>query len=107
MNMKRARRTTCHGLLGWAALLLISASGCHSGQSTLTEGEFETSRIERGNVETYVLTEGTIEPANEVILLSPASSIIQKYIKNPASGSPKGKSSFSWIREKYNPVLKS
>ncbi len=83
MNMKRARRTTCHGLLGWAALLLISASGCHSGQSTLTEGEFETSRIERGNVETYVLTEGTIEPANEVILLSPASSIIQKIHKEP------------------------
>ncbi|MBI9061037.1 MAG: efflux RND transporter periplasmic adaptor subunit [Marinilabiliaceae bacterium] len=88
--MKRARRTIRHGLILSATLLLISTAGCQKRQSTISEGEFETSRIERGNVETYVLTEGVIEPANEVILLSPAASIIKKIHKEPGQQVEKG-----------------
>lgn len=88
--MKRAPQTIRRGLILSATLLLISTAGCHKRQSTISEGEFETSRIERGNVETYVLTEGVIEPANEVILLSPAASIIKKIHKEPGQQVEKG-----------------
>jgi len=88
--MKRARRIIHHGLILTAKLILISTAGCHKRQSTISEGEFKTSRIERGNVETYVLTEGVIEPANEVIILSPAASIIKKIHKEPGQQVEKG-----------------
>ena len=55
------------------------------GNSTLTSGKFETAVVERGLV--YVATEasGIVEPANEVIIISPGSSVVKKIIKKPGS----------------------
>lgn len=66
-----------------AILIFAFITGCTQKQSSLTEGEFTAVNIEKGNVETYVVTEGVIEPANEVILLSPTASIIKQIYKEP------------------------
>ena len=60
---------------------LVILTACQQRQSSLVEGKFETYIIDRGHIETFETCEGYVEPANEVLLLSPASSIVEKIIK--------------------------
>jgi HlyD family secretion protein len=55
------------------------------GNSTLITGEYETSTVDRGMVYTTEETTGIVEPANEVIILCPGSSVIMKISKKPGS----------------------
>ncbi len=61
--------------------LILFFGACTQKQSTLIKGDFTTAIVERGLVENYELTEGVVQPANEVLLLSPSSSIIQQIVK--------------------------
>ncbi|MCU4176806.1 efflux RND transporter periplasmic adaptor subunit [Carboxylicivirga sp. N1Y90] len=70
------------------AILFFNA--CTTKQSSLKKGEFQTSTVERGRVENWELTEGIVEPSNEVLLLSPAASIIEEIIKKPGQKVAKG-----------------
>lgn len=63
--------------------LVLIFSACTTKQSSLKQGEFESSVVERGRVENWELTEGIVEPSNEVLLLSPSASIIEEIIKKP------------------------
>ncbi|MCW3806565.1 efflux RND transporter periplasmic adaptor subunit [Plebeiibacterium marinum] len=67
----------------WVIVLITIALGCQSKQSELITGKFETYKIDVGNIETFVPTEGYVIPANEVLLLSPAASIVAKIVKEP------------------------
>jgi HlyD family secretion protein len=60
------------------------------GNSTLITGKFETSVVDRGLVYTAIEASGVVEPANEVIILSPGSSVIKKINKKPGSYVSKG-----------------
>ena len=53
--------------------------------STLITGEYETSIVEKGMVYTTEGTTGIVEPANEVIILCPGSSVIKKISKKPGN----------------------
>jgi HlyD family secretion protein len=55
------------------------------GNSTLITGEYETSTVDRGMVYTTEESTGIVEPANEVIILCPGSSVIKKISKKPGS----------------------
>jgi HlyD family secretion protein len=55
------------------------------GNSTLITGEYETSTVEKGMVYTTEGTPGIVEPANEVIILCPGSSVIKKISKKPGN----------------------
>jgi HlyD family secretion protein len=55
------------------------------GNSTLITGEYETSTVDRGTVYKTEETTGIVEPANEVIILCPGSSVIKKISKKPGS----------------------
>ncbi len=71
-------------------VVLITLFACEPKQSNLVEGEFETYIVDKGNIESFETTEGNVEPANEVILLSPTSSIVKKIIKGPGQRVTKG-----------------
>ncbi|MEX0980981.1 MAG: efflux RND transporter periplasmic adaptor subunit [Bacteroidales bacterium] len=51
----------------------------------ISSGEFEISRVEIGSVVSTIPAEGTVEPESEVLILSPASSIIQRILKGVGS----------------------
>ncbi|QGY44866.1 HlyD family efflux transporter periplasmic adaptor subunit [Maribellus comscasis] len=51
----------------------------------LKQGNFETSVIERGNVVSAINASGVVESENEVLILSPATSIIKTILKEPGS----------------------
>lgn len=55
------------------------------GDSTLTNGKYEAARVERGSVYAAAEASGIVEPANEVIIISPGSSVIKKISKKPGS----------------------
>ena len=55
------------------------------GNSTLITREYETSTVDKGMVYKTEETTGIVEPANEVIILCPVSSVIKKIIKKPGS----------------------
>ena len=63
-------------MLGTIAVFM----GC---QSNSGKGTYETYVVDKGNIETWETTEGFVEPANEVLLLSPAASIITEILKEP------------------------
>lgn len=69
------------GAYVWVMLFILSA--CQPKQSKLMEGKYESYLIDKGDIESYQTAEGHVEPANEVILLSPASSIVKQIIKGP------------------------
>lgn len=71
-------------------ILLGINFGCQPKPTKLIEGEFESYTIDKGNIETFELCQGMVEPANEVILLSPASSVLTKIIKGPGQRVSKG-----------------
>jgi HlyD family secretion protein len=58
--------------------------------SALQAGSFETSVVDRGEVISSINATGVVESENEVLILSPASSIIKKVIKEPGSRVEKG-----------------
>jgi len=51
----------------------------------INSGEFEISEVEIGSVVKTIPAEGTVEPESEVLILSPASSIIQRIVKDVGS----------------------
>ncbi|TRX72362.1 efflux RND transporter periplasmic adaptor subunit [Carboxylicivirga sp. M1479] len=59
-------------------LLIIASCQPQSGS-----GIYETYLVDKGNIETWETTEGRVEPANEVLLLSPTASIIGEIKKEP------------------------
>ncbi|MCU4158167.1 efflux RND transporter periplasmic adaptor subunit [Carboxylicivirga sp. A043] len=59
---------------------LTALLSCQSNSGT---GTYETYVVDKGNIETWETTEGRVEPANEVLLLSPTSSIITEIRKEP------------------------
>ncbi len=58
--------------------------------ATLEPGEYKTSVVEYGTVATSVPATGIVNPKNEVLLLSPASSIISSIRQAPGSHVNKG-----------------
>ncbi len=52
---------------------------------TIKTGNFETLTVDRGNVVSTTQATGVIESENEVILLSPAASIIKSILKEPGN----------------------
>lgn len=58
--------------------------------ATLLSGTFKTEIIERGEVQAYIEASGVVESENEVLVLSPAQSIIQSILKEPGSWVEKG-----------------
>jgi len=65
----------------WFPIIALIFQFCTPKQSTLTFGEFTTAKVERGHVENWKITEGIVQPANEVLLLSPSASIIKQIVK--------------------------
>jgi len=53
--------------------------------SKLIRGSFETAVVDRGQVIKTVSAEGVVESENEVLLHSPASSVIERIINSPGS----------------------
>ena len=53
--------------------------------TTLKSGSFETVTFERGDVVSITDSTGTVESENEVILLSPAASIVKSILKEPGT----------------------
>jgi HlyD family secretion protein len=53
--------------------------------TTLDEGEFETAIVNRGTVIESIAAEGVVEPGSEVLILSPASSIITRIVREAGS----------------------
>jgi HlyD family secretion protein len=53
--------------------------------STIKSGNFETVKVSRGEVISTTQATGVIESENEVILLSPAASIIKSILKEPGN----------------------
>lgn len=51
----------------------------------INSGDFEISEVEIGSVVSTIPAEGTVEPESEVLILSPASSIIQRIVKDVGS----------------------
>ncbi len=51
----------------------------------LEKDQFQTSQVDRGTVMTFIDAEGIVEPENEVLLLSPATSIIHDIINESGS----------------------
>lgn len=51
----------------------------------INSGEFEISEVGVGSVVATIPAEGTVEPESEVLILSPASSIIQRIVKDVGS----------------------
>lgn len=56
----------------------------------LKSGTFKTEIIERGQVQSYIEATGVVESENEVLILSPAQSIIQTVLKEPGSWVERG-----------------
>lgn len=52
---------------------------------SVNEGEFEVVEVDVGQVVSTLPAEGRVEPESEVLILSPASSIIQKIVKDVGS----------------------
>jgi HlyD family secretion protein len=55
------------------------------GNPVFKSGDFQTARVDRGAVMRTVPARGVVEPGSEVLLLSPASSIIKEIHKEPGS----------------------
>ncbi|MDF1571460.1 MAG: efflux RND transporter periplasmic adaptor subunit [Bacteroidales bacterium] len=51
----------------------------------INSGDFVISKVEVGSVVSTIPAEGTVEPESEVLILSPASSIIQRIVKDVGS----------------------
>lgn len=51
----------------------------------INSGDFEISEVEIGSVVSTIPADGTVEPESEVLILSPASSIIQRIVKDVGS----------------------
>ena len=51
----------------------------------ISSGEFEISEVEIGSVVSTIPAEGTVEPESEVLILSPAASIIRRILKDVGS----------------------
>jgi len=51
----------------------------------INAGEIETAEVEIGSVVLTIPAEGTVEPESEVLILSPASSIIKRIVKDVGS----------------------
>ena len=75
------------------AIISVALALYYSGlllPSALQTGSFETSVVDRGKVISSINATGVVESENEVLILSPASSIIKKIIKEPGSRVEKG-----------------
>lgn len=75
-------------LIGVFALVVLAVIVYFSGilvPNALKSGTFETATVHRGNVISTTQASGIVESENEVILLSPASSIIKSILKEPGS----------------------
>jgi HlyD family secretion protein len=75
-------------LIGFIAAIVVTASFylLHLfGDSTLKNGKYEAAVVDRGMVYAAEQASGVVEPANEVIILSPGSSVIKQISKKPGS----------------------
>ncbi len=57
---------------------------------SLEEGKYETARVERGSVILTTPAKGTVAPESEVVILSPAASIIQRIVRDAGSRVSRG-----------------
>ncbi|WP_430817613.1 efflux RND transporter periplasmic adaptor subunit [Carboxylicivirga sp. RSCT41] len=65
------------------AFCFVFVAGLVSCGGNSGTGTYETYIVDKGNIETWETTEGRVEPANEVLLLSPTASIITEIKKEP------------------------
>ena len=78
-------------LLGVAALIfIVFYISRFILPAKLTAGSFQTAVVDRGQVIKTVPAEGVVESENEVLLHSPASSVIERIINSPGSHVKKG-----------------
>ena len=82
MNKRKYLLFTIIALLAFIAVAFIFHL---VGSSTLVAGKYETALVDRGTVYTAAEAQGVVEPANEVIIISPGSSVIKKIHKKPGS----------------------
>jgi HlyD family secretion protein len=73
------------GLLFLSLLVLYLIVFRVLGGTSLREGKYRTSAVDKGYVYKAIETVGIVEPANEVIIISPGSSVIKKILKKTGS----------------------
>lgn len=88
-NKKNARLFLITFIVLAAIAVIIYFSGLFVPSSIQT-GTFTTTVVTEGEVISTIDATGVVESENEVILLSPASSVIQEIIKEPGSRVKKG-----------------
>jgi HlyD family secretion protein len=74
----------------FTALVAIAYFSGFFVPDALRAGSFKTETIKRGNIVSGVTATGVVESENEVLILSPASSLIKKIHKEPGSWIEKG-----------------
>jgi len=87
MNKKRIALLTLMVVLIFAAFYLVNR---FLVPTSLEPGKYKTAIVEYGPVALSVPASGIVNPKNEVLLLSPASSIISKINQAPGSHVSKG-----------------
>ncbi len=80
--MKKILILTLTGILLAASIFLLVK---YVPFGKINSGEFEISTVEMGSVISTRKAEGTVEPESEVLILSPASSIIKKIVRDVGS----------------------
>lgn len=83
-----AKKNITIAVVVFAAIFAIGAIVYSSGRlshNTFKAGEFETITVTRGEVISTMQAAGVIESENEVILLSPAASIVKSILKEPGN----------------------
>jgi HlyD family secretion protein len=77
------------------SIIILAAGIYYSGilvPNTLNRGSFKTEIVERGQVMSYIKATGIVESENEVLIHSPATSLIKTILKEPGSWVEKGES---------------
>ncbi len=68
-----------------ASIILVAFAWSYFFPPSLREGHFETAIVDMGPVMKTVPAQGIVEPENEVLLLSPAASVILKIVNGVGS----------------------
>jgi HlyD family secretion protein len=78
--MKSVQLSQRYANIAFCFILAVIVLSCHGNSGN---GTYESYIVDKGNIETWETTEGRVEPANEVLLLSPTASIITEIKKEP------------------------
>jgi HlyD family secretion protein len=85
MTKKKITYFVGFGFLGLGLVYLLYTGIKLIMPYNLSEGDFRTTVVDYGTVLTLAEAEGIVEPENEVLLLAPATSIIEKIVNEAGS----------------------